>query len=82
MLRPVYDRTKKRDGYVSLEVSPSWRKDTEGTIQDARRLWKAVNRPNLMVKVPATAGRNSGNSAADQRRHQHQRHVAVRAGRV
>lgn len=53
-LRPVYDRTKKRDGYVSLEVSPFLAKDTEGTIKDARRLWKAVNRPNLMVKVPAT----------------------------
>lgn len=54
-LRPVYDRSKKRDGYVSLEVSPFLAKDTEGTIKDARRLWKAVNRPNLMVKIPATA---------------------------
>jgi len=53
-LRPVYDRTKMRDGYVSLEVSPFLAKDTEGTIKDARRLWKAVNRPNLMVKIPAT----------------------------
>jgi len=53
-LRPVYDRTNKRDGYVSLEVSPFLAKDTEGTIKDARRLWKAVNRPNLLVKVPAT----------------------------
>ena len=53
-MRPVYDRTKKRDGYVSFEVSPFLAKDTEGTIKDARRLWKAVNRPNLMVKVPAT----------------------------
>ncbi len=54
-LKPVYDRTKKRDGYVSLEVSPFLAKDTDGTIKDARRLWKAVNRPNLMVKVPATS---------------------------
>jgi transaldolase/glucose-6-phosphate isomerase len=53
-LKPVYDRTNKRDGYVSFEVSPFLAKDTEGTIKDARRLWKAVNRPNLMVKVPAT----------------------------
>jgi len=53
-LRPVYDRTNKRDGYVSLEVSPFLAKDTQGTIKDARRLWKAVNRPNLLVKVPAT----------------------------
>jgi transaldolase/glucose-6-phosphate isomerase len=54
-LRPVYDRTKTRDGYVSLEVSPFLARDTEGTIKDARRLWKAVNRPNLLVKIPATA---------------------------
>jgi transaldolase len=54
ILRPVYDRTHKRDGYVSLEVSPFLARDTEGTIKDARRLWKAVNRPNLLVKVPAT----------------------------
>ena len=54
-LRPVYDRTKKRDGYVSLEVSPFLARDTDGTIRDARRLWKAVNRPNLLVKIPATA---------------------------
>ena len=53
-LRTVYDRTNKRDGYVSLEVSPFLAKDTQGTIKDARRLWKAVNRPNLMVKIPAT----------------------------
>src|SRR5262249_53566737 len=54
-LRPVYDRTRKRDGYVSLEVSPFLAKNTDGTIHDPRRLWKTVNRPNLMVKVPATA---------------------------
>src|SRR5579871_2325783 len=53
-LRPVYDRTKTRDGYVSLEVSPFLARDTEGTIKDARRLWKAVNKPNLLVKIPAT----------------------------
>src|SRR5215467_2807134 len=54
VLRSVYDRTGRRDGYVSLEVSPFLAKDTEGTIRDARRLWKAVDRPNLMVKIPAT----------------------------
>jgi transaldolase/glucose-6-phosphate isomerase len=53
-LRPVYESTKMRDGYMSLEVSPFLAKDTEGTLKDARRLWKAVNRPNLLVKVPAT----------------------------
>lgn len=55
ILRPVYDRTNRRDGYVSLEVSPFLARDTEGTINEARRLWAAVDRPNLMVKIPATA---------------------------
>ncbi|HTW66675.1 MAG TPA: bifunctional transaldolase/phosoglucose isomerase [Bryobacteraceae bacterium] len=54
ILRPVYESSKMRDGYMSLEVSPFLAKDTEGTLKDARRLWKAVNRPNLLVKVPAT----------------------------
>ncbi len=53
-LRTVYDATKMRDGYVSLEVSPALANDAEGTLEEARRLWKAVDRPNLMVKVPAT----------------------------
>ncbi len=54
-LRVVYDETAKRDGYVSLEVSPNLADDAEGTLEEARRLWKAVDRPNLMVKIPATA---------------------------
>ncbi len=54
VLRSVYDRTKRRDGYVSLEVSPFLANDTQGTIEEARRLWKAVNRENLMIKVPGT----------------------------
>jgi transaldolase/glucose-6-phosphate isomerase len=54
ILRPIYDQSKARDGYVSLEVSPLLANNTEGTIEEARRLWKAVGRPNLMVKVPAT----------------------------
>jgi transaldolase/glucose-6-phosphate isomerase len=55
LLRPVYDETHFRDGYVSLECSPFLAHDTQGTIEEARRLWKAVGRENLMVKVPATA---------------------------
>ena len=55
VLRPVYMRTNKRDGYVSFEVSPFLARDTQGTINEARRLWQAVNRPNVMIKVPATA---------------------------
>jgi transaldolase/glucose-6-phosphate isomerase len=54
LLRPVYDRTGGGDGYVSLEVSPTLAHDTEGTIAEARRLFAAVGRPNLMIKVPAT----------------------------
>jgi transaldolase / glucose-6-phosphate isomerase len=54
IFRSVYDETKGRDGFVSLEVSPTLANDTQGTLEEARRLWKAVNRPNLMVKVPAT----------------------------
>ena len=54
MLRPVYDRTAAVDGYVSLEVAPDLAHDTPRTIAEARRLWKTVNRPNVMIKVPAT----------------------------
>lgn len=55
ILKWVYESTNKRDGYVSLEVSPTLANDTEKTLEEARRLWQIVNRPNLMVKVPATA---------------------------
>ncbi len=54
LLGPVYKSTKKRDGYVSLEVSPYLAHDTNGTIDEARRLWKAVARENVMIKVPGT----------------------------
>jgi transaldolase/glucose-6-phosphate isomerase len=54
VLAGVYKATKCRDGYVSLEVSPELAHDTAGTLAEARRLWKTVKRPNLMVKVPAT----------------------------
>ncbi len=53
-LRPIYDKTQKRDGYVSLEVSPYLARDTEASVAEARRLWARVDRPNLMVKVPGT----------------------------
>jgi transaldolase / glucose-6-phosphate isomerase len=55
LLRPVYQSTKKRDGYVSLEVSPYLGHDTNGSIEEARRLWKTVARENVMIKVPGTA---------------------------
>ncbi len=53
--RPVYDKTEGIDGYVSLEVNPHLAHDTHGTMQEARRLWAALNRPNVLIKVPATA---------------------------
>ncbi|HUW08447.1 MAG TPA: bifunctional transaldolase/phosoglucose isomerase, partial [Anaerolineae bacterium] len=55
ILRPVYDETGGADGYVSLEVSPTLAHDTEGTIAQARRLFATLNRPNVLIKVPATA---------------------------
>jgi len=55
VLRPVYDRYDGNDGFVSLEVSPYLATDTKGTIAEGQNLWKAVDRQNLMIKVPATA---------------------------
>ncbi len=54
VLRPVFDATHGADGFVSIEVSPYLAMDTQGTIEEAKRLWREVNRKNLMVKVPAT----------------------------
>jgi transaldolase/glucose-6-phosphate isomerase len=54
VLRPVYDQTRRRDGYVSLEVSPYLAHKTQETIGEARRLWKTVARDNIMIKVPGT----------------------------
>ncbi|HET7451692.1 MAG TPA: transaldolase [Thermoanaerobaculia bacterium] len=54
VLRPVYDRTRGEDGYVSIEVLPSLAGDTEGTVSEASRYHREIDRPNLMVKIPAT----------------------------
>jgi transaldolase/glucose-6-phosphate isomerase len=54
LFRPLYESTGARDGYVSLEVSPYLSNDTQDTLSEARRLWNLVNRPNLMIKIPAT----------------------------
>ena len=51
----VYEKTDNKDGYVSLEVNPHLAHDTKGTIEEARRLWAALNRPNVFIKVPATS---------------------------
>jgi transaldolase len=53
--RPLYEQTDGRDGYVSLEVNPHLAHDTGGTLEEARRLWDALRRPNVFIKVPATA---------------------------
>ncbi|MDA8137600.1 MAG: glucose-6-phosphate isomerase [Desulfobacteraceae bacterium] len=54
VFRPLHDRTGGQDGYVSLEVNPHLAHDTAGTIAEARRLWAALDRPNVFIKVPAT----------------------------
>src|SRR5438132_3674491 len=54
IFKPVYAETKRRDGYVSLEVSPFLGFDTKASLAEAHRLWKAVDRPNVMIKIPGT----------------------------
>jgi transaldolase len=54
LFRPVYDREAGRDGFISLEVNPHLAQDTEGTVKEARHLWQALGRPNVLIKVPAT----------------------------
>jgi transketolase len=55
LMRPVYDASNGEDGFVSLEVSPYLARDTEGSIDEARRYWREVDRPNLFIKIPGTA---------------------------
>jgi transaldolase len=54
LFQALYHQTEAGDGFVSLEVSPHLAHETQGTIEEARRLWQAVNRPNVFIKVPAT----------------------------
>ncbi|NJM85608.1 MAG: transaldolase [Leptolyngbyaceae cyanobacterium RM2_2_21] len=54
ILKPIYEETEGLDGYVSLEVRPSLARDTESTLEEARRYFKELNRPNLMIKIPGT----------------------------
>ena len=54
LFRPLYDRVEGRDGFVSLEVNPHLAHDTQGTLAEARHLWQALGRPNVLIKVPAT----------------------------
>ena len=55
LFRPVYDQSNGGDGFVSIEVSPALARDTRGSIAEAERLWRAVDRPNVMIKIPGTA---------------------------
>jgi len=55
ILRPVFDKTGGVDGFLSLEVSPHLARDTDGSVAEGRRLWQAVDRPNLLIKIPGTA---------------------------
>jgi transaldolase/glucose-6-phosphate isomerase len=55
LFRPVFERTRGADGFVSIEVNPKMANDTKATIAEAKRLWRTVDKPNLMVKIPATA---------------------------
>ena len=78
VLRAVYDRTDGRDGFVSLEVSPHLARSASASIDEARRFWQAVARPNLLIKIPGTSrGRGSRRSAA-VRGHQREYHAPVR----
>jgi transaldolase / glucose-6-phosphate isomerase len=54
IFKPVYVESNRRDGYVSHEVYPDLANDTKATVEEARRLWKSINRPNVMIKIPAT----------------------------
>lgn len=54
VLKPVYERTARRDGYVSIEVTPSKARNTQATVEEVRQLWRMVARPNVMIKIPAT----------------------------
>jgi len=54
LLLPIYEKANRQDGFVSLEVSPDLAHDSEATLEEARRFWKLVDRPNLMIKIPAT----------------------------
>ena len=78
VLRPVYDASHGDDGYVSLEVSPLIANDTSTTISEAKRLFKLVDRPNLMIKIPATqAGIPAIEEAIDAIHKEHSEEIKV-----
>ena len=80
LFRPVYESTSGRDGYVSIEVSPLLANDTQATAAEAHRLWTAVNRPNVMVKIPATPEGIPAIEFVCRRRAQYQHHADLFPG--
>ena len=70
LFRPIYERSDGGDGYVSLEVSPLLARDTQGTIDEAQRLFNTVDRPNLMIKIPATPEGLASHRSGYRGRHQ------------
>src|SRR5205807_921342 len=80
IFKPVYTETNRRDGYVSLEVSPFLGYDTKATIAEAHRLWKGVNRPNVMIKIPGTPTRNTRSFLAEHAGKLWHRRVRKRSG--
>ena len=80
VLAGVHEQSGGRDGFVSLEVAPEIAHDTERTLDMARVYWKAVDRPNLMIKIPGTPAGCAGDRAGHLRGDQRQRHAAVRRG--
>ncbi len=78
VLASVHEQTGGQDGFVSLEVAPDIAHDMERTLDMARVYWKAVNRPNLMIKIPGHPRGRAGDRAGHLRGHQRQHHAAVR----
>ena len=77
-MRDVYDRTDGRTAGCRIEVDPRLAHDTEATIAEARALWWLVDRPNVMIKIPATAGGPGRHHRRHRRGHQRQRHADLR----
>ena len=82
LFRPVYEETSGDDGFVSIEVGPHLALDTEGTIVEARALWKECGRPNVMVKIPATGPGHPGDPAVSRGGDQHQHHPSLLGSRA
>ena len=80
LLRPAYDDSDGRDGFVSFECTPDLADDTQATIEQALELWGRLARPNVMIKVPATEAGHPGDRGAHRPRRQRQHHAAVLRG--